>query len=292
MKRFFDSNVIDHQRYELVFMRLGVAVTIFLSLPTDINFTSQIHPNGLAHFIDLTFLANDQFWFFCRWMTLFFVPFYTAGVAFLPIAAWFFFVTISSGTLNNSQGAITHSLQPIGLLCLGQFLFALFLLMKRTSLRDKFLYLTLADQRIHIHIAKVALASCYVTTAITKIIVSNGKWIWLVPNLAVQVVKTNMDWFHNKGIAPTQLITNLPELMVHHPMITRLLIGPVLFLELFAFLLLLGRRTAFFLALLLICMHEGIYLTMKLTFWNWQLLLFILFINLPYCFVRFFNLHR
>ena len=116
------------------------------------------------------------------------------------------------------------------------------------------------------HAAKVALVSCYVTSAITKLERSEGEWLQRTPNLAVAIAKTNTKNYLNIQERPDHLANAVPQFIIDHPNITRLFFGLGLALELFSFLALLGRWPAILIGVSLICMHDMIARIMDLHF--------------------------
>ncbi len=281
MSNTSENRITAYEPYEMFAMRLGLGILLYLSLPSEINFTTQSIPVGLAHFIDFTFLSNATLWTICKAVTLLLIPVYAANIAFLPTVSWFLFTAVSCGTLQNSQGGISHVNQPLALIFLGQWLYGWYQLRAGVS-----------DQRMQIHISKVILASCYVTAAITKLLVTDGTWMWRAPELAIQIIKATGDSYYSGGVPPSAFPEYVAVSMVEHPWVTRLIVGPALLLELFAFLMLRDRRTAFVYALALIAGHEVIYALMKLAFWQWELLLLILFINPPYWLTKRLSGHK
>lgn len=286
MKWRFDSYVIPHQSWELFFIKAGFSLALFLSLPGFVSLPEQASPNGIARFVDLTFLSIPGVWGFFQAFTLIALVFYTLGVASIPALAWMSFVTVTCGTLQNSQGAINHLYQPVALMSLAQLFVGLFGLFVRPGGRRRFWFDDVEGQRTIVHAAKVIFVACYVTSAITKIDRTDGQWMWKTPNLALQIVKTNSDYYHSTGEQPAEFIAAAPDWMASHPNLTRLLIGPALLLEFFAFLMLIGRWPALLMGTALISMHEGIDGLMRLNFWLWQLLLVVFFLNVPYWLVQ------
>ncbi|HEY5813543.1 MAG TPA: hypothetical protein VIT23_12925, partial [Terrimicrobiaceae bacterium] len=55
-----DSQIVAHAGWEMVLMRILFAVMVWESVPFFYYPTSLSHPNGLAHFLDLSFLMNPE----------------------------------------------------------------------------------------------------------------------------------------------------------------------------------------------------------------------------------------
>ena len=78
-------------------------------------------------------------------------------------------------------------------------------------------------ERRMIHAARVMMAAAYLTTAISKIDRSDGRWLMDIPNLSVQIVKTQANDYYNT-LEPIQppLAKRLPDLIAEHPHLARL----------------------------------------------------------------------
>lgn len=279
--RWFDSRIIAHSGWEMIFMRLGFAALVYYTIPPWILFDSQPHPNGLAHWIDFTFLSNHSVLGVLRLVLVLSLAGYVLNLASLPCLTFMLFLSVAYGSLINSQGAISHSLQPVSLVILAQWLVALWQL-GRQGWRACYSGLDLPSNRMLIHAAKVALVSCYVVSAVSKIEKTNGTWAWRVPNLAVQLVKTTEQDYYNELKPRPEWNTQVVDFMQKHPNWTRVIIGPALFLELLAFLALINRAWAFLIGVSLITMHLMISLIMQLHFFEMEMLNLIFLVNLPF----------
>ena len=78
-----------------------------------------------------------------------------------------------------------------------------------------------------IHAARVVIAAAYLTTAISKIDRSHGRWLMDIPNLSVQIVKTQANDYYNtlEPIKPP-FAKKLPDLIAEHPNLARLFFAP------------------------------------------------------------------
>jgi hypothetical protein len=182
--RHFDSVLIPHAAWEIVLMRLGFAILIFASTPVYLGLPSQPHPTGLAHFFDFTFLSSTENLKLLRGVLTLALICYVCNVLMIPALTIMLFSSVSCGTLSNSQGYIGHMTQSVSLAILAQFLVACYYAFRRGS-PSTLAGMSLGDHRVLVHAAKVALLSCYVTAAVTKIERSDGKWISRTPNLSL-----------------------------------------------------------------------------------------------------------
>ncbi len=118
----FDSKIIPYAGWEMFLMRAFFGLAVWMGSPIFLPYTSQPHPNGLAHFIDFTALASPEFFGPLRALLLIAIVFYVIRVWTLPALTVMFGMVVAAGTLENSQGAINHTFQCYGLVILGQWL--------------------------------------------------------------------------------------------------------------------------------------------------------------------------
>jgi hypothetical protein len=280
----FDSQIIRHARWEMTLMRIAFAVMVWQSVPSFYYQTALPHPNGIALFVDLSFLMNPEILGILRGVLAVALLFYAAGLfPFLSLCVMTFLLA-ACGSLENSQGAINHSFQPLALIALAQWAVAgVFALRDRLVRKAAFFPLATAEtQRLLIHAAKVALVSCYVTSAFTKWERSGGQWIQRTPNLAVAIAKTNAKSYLNAFEPTSHWAKTAPALIVDYPLLTRIFFGFGFALELFSFLALLGRWPAVVIGGSMIVMHHMIAEVMGLHFAIFEKLALIFLINAPW----------
>lgn len=279
----FDSKIIPHAGWEMLIMRACFAGLIWGSVPVFMPYGSQPHPNGIAHWIDLTFLSNVGALGPLRGALAVALVFYVLRIFSFPALTVMLALQVGCASLENSQGAINHTFQPYALALLGQWLVAAFFLIRQGA--GYFPVDSLRAQQVSVHAAKVALVSCYVASGITKLWESDGAWLLRIPNLASQIAKSNANSYLNALIEAEPLAAGAPAFIIDHPWLATLVVGSGLFLELFAFLALLGRRPAFVLGIGMILMHAMIEQVMSLRFPTFQNLALIFLVNLPYALV-------
>jgi hypothetical protein len=280
----FDSQIIRHARWEMTLMRIAFAVMVWQSVPPFYYQTTLPHPNGLAHFVDLSFLMNPAILGVLRGVLAVALLFYAAGLfPFLSLSVMTFLLA-ACGSLENSQGAINHSFQPLALIALAQWAVAgVFVIRDRLVHKTAFFPLATAEtQRLLIHAAKVALVSCYVTSALTKWERSGGQWIQRTPNLAVAIAKTNATSYLNAFETASHWAKTAPALIIDHPHLTRIFFGFGFALEFLSFLALLGRWPAILIGVSMIAMHHMIAEVMGLHFAIFEKLALIFLVNAPW----------
>ena len=277
------ENVIPFAQWETLLMRLFCSFHFYDTLPHRVTFATMPFPNGLAGVIDFTFLAEPGLWPILRALSIPCLTAYTLGLFSLPALTYLVALIVSYGTLRNSQGAIGHSTQLLALVMLAQWAMSLVDLARKPRKLSAFWRTDPAGQRLMIHAARVVVAAAYLTTAISKIDRSNGRWLVDTPNLSVQIVKTQANDYYNT-LEPTKpaFVQELPDLIAEHPNLARMFFAPGLIIELFFPLALLGRRWSASMGLAAIGLHRSIELLMGLSFASHEVLLWIFFVNVPY----------
>jgi hypothetical protein len=280
----FDSQIVPHSSWEMAFMRVAFAAMAWQSVPSFYYPATLSHPNGLASFLDLTFLLNAEVLGTLRGLLAVAVVFYAAGFLMFLSLTYITFLLSACGSFENSQGAINHTLQPLALVALAQWGVAgYFLVCDRAVHKRPFFPIATAEtHRRLVHAAKVALVSCYVTSAITKLERSEGEWLQRTPNLAVAIAKTNTKSYLNIQEPADHLAKAVPQFIIDHPNITRVFFGFGFALELFSFLALLGRWPAILIGVSLILMHDMIARVMDLHFAIFERLALIFLVNAPW----------
>lgn len=278
------SMMIPFAPWEIGLMRLGVALLVFFSLPQRVPFRGTPFPNGVGRFLDLGFLAQPGVWSMLRWALMPALLAYVCGRLTVLALGLMVAVVVGYGALENSQGAISHQRQMLAMVLVAQWVMCLWDV-GRDALRGKLRIWKddTARQRRLAHAARVLIAAAYLTCAITKLDNSHGEWLLRTPNLAPQIIKTHANWYFDT-LQPTDTFfaTTVPQWMIEHPDLTRVLFAPGLLLELFLFLGLLGRIWSLVLGVNTILLHWGIGVIMMLFFDQHIWLLLIFFVNPAY----------
>lgn len=298
MKSFFSSlwkvEPIVHARWELVIMRVVFALLLWdtqsawvaeLWNPVemvramverpftwDYTWTTQMHPNGIAHWVDLTWLSVDAVEKTFRVLMAVSLLAYIGGLA----GAYSLFVpmlfSILSGTLANSQGAIGHTAQAMHQVLLGIWIASMWCEYRR--IKGKGLWHGWSLGQIEAEIGRQVLVAGYVVSAVSKLIESRFDWFTEAKYVPIHMVKNNDMKFYqmlDDGFLKMDLLSRT---MLEHPLVCQLLFGIGLPLELIAFIGLRNRRLAAIMGLLLFFFHWSVMQLMSLFFvFNMTLLL-------------------
>ncbi len=276
-KNWLRHQPIRHARWEVLLLRLGLAWVVWQTFDGNSDFTAQPHPNGIARWMELTFLSDDAIEMPLRKAARACLAAYVLGVPaalslLLPLA-----LGIALFTLKNSQGAIGHSFQVVHLCLLAAWLAGVWRL--RCRLAGKALPQAFTPGQLELDWARQALMAGYVVSAITKLIESGGLWFRDSQYFALHLVK-NLDMkFYGTLEEGTRRMEWLPEFMIAHPHWSQLFFGLALPLELFAFLGCRNRRLALIFGLGLIAFHACVKQLTELDFVNNSLLLWVLMVN-------------
>lgn len=275
---------------EGLLLRIGVAAIIWFSFfPAEPGYTSQPHPNGLAHYFDFTFLANPKIWFALKGIAAASLVAYVAGFA-VPISlGYVVWLMIAFGTLRNSQGNIHHGSQVLTTIMLAQWLaYTLVAIRQRSAWLS--LFKNVAAHSKSYFFSQQALAAGYICAGIMKI--DKGKpawslglhWVEQIPNMAVTVTRNGIQHFYSEadGLSLMQHGVRVGTWIGEHPTLAKLVIGPGLYLELLVVLALCNRRLAFWIGCSMLTMHWMIAFIMQLRFPlnEWMILLFL--VNAPF----------
>jgi hypothetical protein len=269
----------DHSSAEMLLMRLAFAVTAFMNVKWETRtLVEQKFPHGLAHFMDLTWLATHPPALWLQVLVAIALIPYILGrwsaLSLLPL--WGFSILI--GTLVTSQSErVNHTWQLISLILSAQFLVYAW-----AWLKDK--QLSLPAHKVHqrvIHASLVVFAASYVSSGLTKLIASKGSWIADVPLLAVQVMKTNWSNHYDTLAALPEWLNDGTRWMLESPNQARLFFGWGLVIELAGFVVLISRRWALGAGLAIIAFHLGVSFIMRLHFEYHILAALIFCVNLP-----------
>ena len=267
---------------ETFFMRLGLAAMVIYTLPNVgrmADLTEQSRPSGLAHFIDLTFLADPTLYQAGYWLTVVALIAYVLGLA-VPISlgiATVFHILVM--TLYNSQGSQTHQFQIISLALLAQWIVYLVGFFRRKKLP-----FTHSLSNTAIHFSVQAIAAVYVIAGVIKMLRSKGMWAWQSPDIAVELMKTNAQKYYEylEVDASFDHRLRVATWLIENPWLARIALGGGLMIELFAFLALYNRTAALIVGFAMLALHWGIEITMGLDFKNNSAMIWIFLINVPF----------
>ncbi len=289
--------------WELLVMRCLFALVVWKSMPwlgkdwlplgREFIYAEAEAPNGIARWIDLTFIANEGVYPAMLVVLAAALLLYVSGFL-LPLALPVMFaVHVMARTLFNSQGWVHHGVQMVSLVILAQLVVVLgFTVAKWVKKRPPALRPGLSLGSYFLFYSQMAVVSIYVVSVVSKVDRSDGKWFAKSHYVGLHVVKAERDRYHNalEPPAPGEGQGAWPEQVARgalaHPNWTRLFLGLGVALEGLAFLALLGRRWAAGIALGLIGFHASIAKVMDIHFDFNVMLLVIFLINIPYWAVR------
>jgi hypothetical protein len=267
--------------------RLGFA-TLALTMMWGLKFQfdSQDVPTGLAHFVDLTFLSKPGV---MTWVTGVFavlcVP-YVFGWGLTVVLPLLTLIHCGVFAFFNSQGYKSHGNQIISLILLAQACVVIFFAAHRMIKKRPFpLRAGRTRDSYLIYYSQVVIAGVYMTSVVSKLDVSNFRWIQNLPNMSVQLVKTHrQEFYSNPATSKVARDAEVPTArwMLDHPNQTRLLLGAGLLLEAVCFLVLANRGWALVIGLSLTAMHLIIAWLMRLYFDFNVYASLIFLINLPF----------
>jgi hypothetical protein len=254
---------------EMMVMRLAVALVAFF---VGIDWYQQPFTpdpqklNGFAKLLPLSWMLNPTALIIFKVLTGIGLLIFVVGIApvfsLLPAV----FSSAALGSLRNSRGDISHSTQVLAMALIGIWVAYLILAILRKSWRGA----TLETHRAALVGAILMISGSYVASGIVKLKASDGRWIQEVPNMAVQMIKSNLADYYSKptGTVSELLTQDAPKFFTQNPGLAKLIFGSGLILELGAFLLLLSPRWSLIWGVALVGMHIGISLLMDIEFWN------------------------
>lgn len=283
-----DAFVIAHRSWEMFFMRAGLAALLWFGTVWVLKPANQgvpPNPEGLAQLPSVAVFTQPAVGTTMMWMSLPFLILFALGRAPALTLLPALFGNLMLESIRNSQGAINHSGQLLSMTALAVWLVYLLAALRPQTGTDKWRALwnpAIDRHQIAMHWAKIVIAASYVVSAMQKWLDSDFQWIWRTPWLAVQMIKNQHVDYFSKLQEPTGWInTNLPQLLIEHPHLTRVVFGSGLLLETLAFLALISRRWSFGYGLALIALHQSISLTMNLHFKLHIWLIGVFLVNLP-----------
>ncbi len=261
-------------------MRLGFAVLVYVAIKWETGaWTSQKFPNGLAHWVDVTWIGKAPPGWGLKALTAAGLAAYVWGR--LPVLGLLAALGLSVviGTLGNSQGAINHSTQLVSLMLLGQFL--VYGAAGLAGGAGEWVRPSVAWQRRAVYAATVVIAASYVVSGVMKLVNSHFRWLEEAPYLAVQLLKTNWSHYHDTLEMPPGWLQVATQALVDHPNGARLFFGSGLLIELAGFVVLINRRWAAAGGLAIIALHLSISQVMSLNFVNHMAAALIFLVNVP-----------
>lgn len=265
--------------YERLVMRAFFAWLVWRSTPRALFVNGIPSPNGITRIFDLHFLLDPEVFAWTRMVLAAALLFYVVRLVVwlaLPIAL---FVNLAANAIANSQGAVQHTTQIVSLLLLAQTVAHFFGLWQRRRPGEE--HRLLEDRAIWW--SQQTIVAVYLVAGITKLIVSQGLWIFQARWIGVSIAKSAYQSFYD-ALNPADLQERLAvaHFAAAHGWIVALLAAIGLLLELGSPLMLINRVAAAVLGSALLCFHLSLDYTMRLTFVYNQWLLIIFMINPAY----------
>ena len=268
---------VEYGAAERFAMRLLFAIAVAQQIPASLAHLSLSKPNGLARLVDLRLLLDPQLLAGARYVLWAALLLYVLRVAWAIVLPYITLLSIAVGSVNNSAGAISHNFQILSLVLVAQTGAYYYARLFRKGEGPA------GAENWMVFWSQQAIAATYLTSAITKLVNSSGRWFADAPLIAVQIVKTTEQSYYNtldesaraSGMA-------IAEWVVRHPVIVISLLTAGFFLELLAPFALLGRRFALFFGLGLLAFHATVERIMKLNFAQNEYLLWIYLVNVPF----------
>lgn len=267
---------------ELLVMRLGIAGLVFMGIHWGLTPFEPKHDNlnGFAKIVPLTWMLQPGVMVVLKILTTVGLGLFVIGIAPVITLVPPLFTFCGLGALRNSKGDGTHTTQVLAMALLAVWIAYIVGAIRKAGWKSP----TLPQHRNAMIAALLMIAASYVSSGIIKLKATKGRWIHDVPNMAVQMIKSNLSDYYSKpqGEIPTAMTETAPKFITQNPNVARVVFGTGLLLELAAFTLMLGRRWAFLTGTALVLMHAGISLLMDIEFWNHMGLLCLLCI-MPGC---------
>ena len=275
---------IPYARWEWFTMRtLFALLCIYPSAPIFLGLQTQVAPNGIAQFVDLTFLSTPTAHEVLSWAFPILLGLYVIGIFPFAVTAGLFAIHVAICTLINSQGHINHTGQVVGYVLLGQLLFHCYRWIRCITGKESAKESAAHLHRDLIYGTQQGLVAAYVIAGLSKLIKSGWDWVASIPNMVLQLEKNyGMDYHDTLQEATVEGTEFATQLINNYPTVAKIILGGGLLLELFAFLALWNRTFMALFGIALISMHEVISSAMHLGFHFNKAALAIFFINVPF----------
>ena len=237
----------------------------------------------MPRLVDLTALARPDVHRGLTWFARVALCLYIAGIGMPLVTLLLCVCLVARESLDNSQGAIEHAWNAVGLVLLVQaVLYGLqvynAVFPPAFRLADGVTYDQLA-----LFWSQQSIVAMYFTAALSKLLVSGTAWVKRAPRIALQMIKagresyyTGLDASHLDG--PAWAATQA----LRHPNLTRVLLASGLMVELLSPLFLHNRIANVAGGTLLILFHLGNTRYLRLPFKEQQLLVGVFFLQVPF----------
>lgn len=245
---------------------------------TCFSYTGQPVETGIARYVYLAFLTWPGINVAVCLLAALAGWFYVRGKRPIAATGTMLLIGVLVFTLHDSQGAFQRN-EVVNLVLLGQFVAHIGVWWKQRKGEQT----PLANLRNHLVFnSQQMLLATYFISAITKLNTAGLNWIIDSPNISLQVYKANMSLFYSvewEFLRSNGLFWS--DAIAAHPLITQLVFGGSLALELFCVVALLNRPIARVVGWMLLGMHLGIFLLFGVMFFPFLAFVIVLLIGFP-----------
>jgi len=256
---------------------LSIVLTPYL-IAVLFRFNTQPFPEGICRIFDCSSFALTPFNYFISAALIFLSVMNILEKKIIFILSAYCFLCIAILSLERSNG-VYHREEVWSMILLIQLLVYVIASFKKKSVEEKFSFIR--DKGMQY--SRQMIAAAYVISGITKLQTAGLNWIIDSPNFAIQVVKSYSSKYYDTGnVYFLQKGEIVSQLILNHPHLIQLLFAGALMLELFAFVAVLNRKSAFWYGLLLLAMQIGIFYFLSFSILSFLSCVLIFLINLPH----------
>ena len=263
---------------KLEYVLFGLLI-LFL-VPIGLDYQSQPFSKGITKVLDLTFL--NQAVIFWSLKILGIVLFFAGLIPRFRLLFWVFHFAFLGliFSFTQAQGIVNHSAHLAVLILLGLILANLVQL--KMKFEEKALWL------LEHQFAVVLSVSLFLTSVISKIMLSKGFWVVNAPEILTKIVKNNDQKFFDH-LSPEYLdrMDQIVEYLISHPQMLQITLGIFILIELSPLLAVFKRSWKYFIGFLLIIMHCLIANSMSINFATTIIAEAIIFLELGFVLVLF-----
>lgn len=275
---------LERSPCEIALFRVAFALIVFRPFS---NFSpwpsSQPLPTGLARVVDLSFLSQLPWYPITYGILVLALLAYVLGKALGVVLPVLFAITTAVFTLQNSQSGVAHHLHVIPLALFGQAVGWWRLQLSNLDSDGTERTRARSAQDLMIHDCLQCVIALYFVAGLTKLIETDGTWVWQAASGALWIVQGQDEEFYSRVAGSTPLPENpIALFLASHQNYARALFGTGLLIELLAPLALANRLSSIILGLLLVAFHLGNGALMNLWFLNNVFVLLVVVANLPW----------
>ncbi len=280
--------------WEAIGLRVLFASLLYCSLPIDspfalgwfetdgrIPFSEQPLPDGIASFIDVTFMSRESVQTPLWILSVLALLSYIAGRGLLVSLPVLLGVFVLGRTLQNSQGFDFHGFKLMGLILLAQTLVIFGYSFRKWQARRGAREPRFGLNDYLIRFTQATIIAAYLIAGVSKIVESDGRWLQNSHYIGLYFAKTYRQNFYNELDQENYGKERVPyaNTMLERPNQARLLMAGGLFLELFCFVALWSRWLALAVGASLVLFHRIVDEMMNLQFIENEILCVLFLVN-------------